>query len=153
MCQTPPTLRCSRVQTISPKLFSATLQPGLVGCNQPHGAGALETSHYRSYITRLTAAILPYFHSNRVYSCVGKPRKSAVLRSGWGRQKNPCRVKRISALASMQSSTSLDKSVAEVCFFHSIIIVINKTTDGPSLMFLLGWTQAAEGLNYYYPSL
>lgn len=33
---------------------------------------ALETSHYRSYITCLTAAILPCFHFNHECSCVGR---------------------------------------------------------------------------------
>lgn len=64
------------IQTYFPIQFS----PGLVDCRQPYGererewewGRALETSHYRSYITCLTAAILPCFHFNHECSCVGR---------------------------------------------------------------------------------
>lgn len=58
-------------------IFRYSFSPGLVDCRQPYGA--LETSHYRSYITRLTAAILPCFHFNHERSCVWEQRGSAML--------------------------------------------------------------------------
>lgn len=59
--------------------LAVQFRPGLVDCRQPYGEGALETSHCRSYITCLTAAILPCFHFNHECSCAGEQRGSAML--------------------------------------------------------------------------
>lgn len=66
--------------------FPIQFRPGLVDCRPPYGEGALETSHRRSYITHLTAAIRPCFHFNHECSCVGEQWNSLhvnPLKAGW----------------------------------------------------------------------
>lgn len=61
---------------------SVLLRPGSVLCTglqQPYGAGALQTSYYRSYITGLTAAILRCFHFSHECSCAGEQLRSAMF--------------------------------------------------------------------------
>lgn len=75
------------------KYFPTQFSPGPVDCRQPYGARALETSHYRSYITRLTAAILPCFHFNHERSCSRRTARGSARLTRWrlgdGRQGQP----------------------------------------------------------------